>query len=89
MEVVEEYFKIVDVGGFMWTDPRNKKVFEEQKNPEGPLESLPGTDDLKSVKETKQIYSSDSVQVIRKEIKESLEKSLVDHAEVWEALSKL
>jgi hypothetical protein len=73
----------------MCTDPRNKKGFDKLENPEEPLECLPGTDDLKSVRETGQVCSSDSVQVIRKEIKESLEKSLVDHADIWEALSKL
>ncbi len=73
----------------MCTDQMNKKGFDNLDHPEEPLECLSGTDDLKSVRETGQAYSSDSVQVIRKEIKDSLEKSLVDHAEIWEALSKL
>lgn len=71
-------------------EPQKNSKHKNQEIPQEKLEKVPESDDLTlSVKETKEEYSSDTLLTIRLEIKDSLEKSLVDHAEVWEALSKL
>ncbi len=66
---------------------------ENTNNPEDqdePLELLSESNEVDlSIKESRDIYSSDSTLAIQPEIKDSLEKSLVENAEVWEALSKL
>ncbi len=74
----------------MSIDPRKNRKDDKPIIPQEKLEKVPESDDLTlSVQETREEYSSDAYLQSRLEIKDSLERSLVDNAEVWEALSKL